>query len=274
MTLAREDLASGALQGVVRAARFADPTPMQVSAPSAWMFASPDPAAEHVNQLLFGEVFDVLETVGQFGWGQARRDGYVGFVELHAIAPDLLSPSHWIAARSTFAFAEPAVRAKPFGPMAMNALCRVEASECAFSKDNAAGWTPTAHLRAIGSFHRDHAGVAESLLGAPYLWGGRDCAGLDCSGLIQAALQACGVAAPRDADQQAALGVELAAGELRRGDLVAWRGHIGVMLDAERLLHANAYHMAVACEPLSSAVARIAAGGTGQPTAYRRLDSI
>jgi hypothetical protein len=58
---------------------------------------------------------------------------------------------------------------------------------------------------------------------------------------------------------------------LARGDLVCWRGHIGVMLDEARLLHANAHHMAVAIEPLADAIARIAAGPTGEPTAYRRL---
>ncbi len=108
-------------------------------------------------------------------------------------------------------------------------------------------------------------------LGAPYLWGGRDSLGLDCSGLVQQALYAVGAACPRDTDQQALLGESVPRSELARGDLVFWRGHVGMMLDETRLIHANAHHMAVAIEPLSAAVARIAGKGGGEPTAMRRL---
>jgi cell wall-associated NlpC family hydrolase len=271
VTLARTDLAASGLQGVVRAARFVAPRPMTVSSPSAWMWQTPERSAEHVNQLLFGELFDALETHGEFVWGQARRDGYVGFVEtgvLHAVSP---AATHWVAVRSTFAFSEPAVRAPPFGPLSMNALVAVEESQGAFLRAQGAGWIAASHLRPIGSFATDPAGVAEQFLGAPYLWGGRDAAGLDCSGLIQLAFQACGKAAPRDADQQAALGFEIDPKDLRRGDLVAWRGHVGIMLDEARLLHANAHHMAVAVERLAEGMERIALAGHGQPTAYRRV---
>ena len=113
----------------------------------------------------------------------------------------------------------------------------------------------------------DDPGAAALIhLGAPYLWGGRDSAGLDCSGLIQQALFACGVACPRDSDQQQALGVPAELDALRRGDLVFWPGHVGMMLDGERLIHANAHFMAVTVEPLADARARI-----GEPKACRRV---
>jgi cell wall-associated NlpC family hydrolase len=114
-------------------------------------------------------------------------------------------------------------------------------------------------------FAGDPAAVALSFLGAPYQWGGRESLGLDCSGLVQQALYACGQACPRDSDMQAALGQAVERGALRRGDLVFWKGHVGMMLDGERLLHANAFHMQVQVEPLAQAIARI-----GEPTAYRR----
>ncbi len=269
VTLARTDLAASGLQGLVRAARFVAPRPMTIASPSAWMWRAPERSAEHVNQLLFGELFDALETHGEFVWGQARRDGYVGFVESGVLRAESPAATHWVAVRSTFAFAEPAVRAPPFGPLSMNALVAVEESEGAFLRAHGAGWIAASHLRPIGSLATDPAAVAEQFLGAPYLWGGRDAAGLDCSGLIQLAFQACGKAAPRDADQQAALGFEVEAKDLQRGDLAPWKSHIGIMLDEARLLHANAHHMAVAVEPLAEATARIAA-----PNAYRRVPLI
>ncbi|MFI4936296.1 MAG: C40 family peptidase, partial [Caulobacterales bacterium] len=94
--------------------------------------------------------------------------------------------------------------------------------------------------------------------------------GLDCSGLIQQARYACGLATPRDSDQQAVLGRDASPDELLRGDLVFWRGHVGMMLDGARLIHANAHHMAVTIEPLSEVVTRNEQKGAGPPTAYRR----
>jgi cell wall-associated NlpC family hydrolase len=118
----------------------------------------------------------------------------------------------------------------------------------------------------------DHA---ERFLGVPYLWGGRSAAGLDCSALVQLAFAAAGIAAPRDSDMQASLlGEALPESEpLRRGDLVFWRGHVGIVADGRLLVHANAHHMAVVREPLAEVEARVAQAGGGPVTGRRRLGS-
>jgi hypothetical protein len=59
-------------------------------------------------------------------------------------------------------------------------------------------------------------------------------------------------------------------GEFARGDLVFWKGHVAIGLDAEQIIHANAFHMAVAIEPLDAAIERIRAAGSGDPVAFRR----
>ena len=131
------------------------------------------------------------------------------------------------------------------------------------------GFVHQRHL--LPEVERDFAAIAERFLGVPYVWGGKTAAGLDCSGLIQTALQAVGKAAPRDTDMmEKALGDAVAIGAVRRGDLVFWKGHMGVMLDGTRLLHANAYHMAATIEPLAEAIARIDAIA-GPVTAVKRL---
>ena len=118
---------------------------------------------------------------------------------------------------------------------------------------------------------KDFVAIAERFLGAPYVWGGKTVAGLDCSGLIQTALQVVGKAAPRDTDMmEKTLGETIALSDAGRGDLVFWKGHMGVMLDEARLLHANAFHMAVAIEPLSEAITRIEKVA-GPVTSIKRL---
>lgn len=270
VTLARSDLAARALEGLIAAATYADPAPRSVIAPAAGLRRSPDLGAEQLDQVLFGEIFDVLEEQDGFAWGQSRRDGYVGFVESAALGPAGGLPTHKISAIRTYAFAEPSIKTRAFGPYSINALVRIEAREGRFAKAAGAGWFIEDHLAPIGSFEDDAAAVAERFLGAPYLWGGRESLGLDCSGLTQQALAACGIAYPRDTDQQQQLGEPLTADQLRRGDLVFWKGHVAMMLDAERIIHANAHHMATAIEPLSQTRARYVAAGVGEPTAYRR----
>lgn len=271
VTLARCNLATAALEGVVRADVFAEPAASRVISPCAPLRAAADAGSEQVNQLLFGETFDALETSGDFVWGQARRDGYVGFVDARQLGAEGAAPTHWVKAVRAFAFAAPSIKAPASGPLSLNALVTIVEETDALMRAEGLGWVARRHLAPIGEVLTDPAAVAECFIGAPYLWGGRDGLGVDCSGLVQQALWACGRTCPRDADQQARLGEGVAMGALARGDLVFWTGHVGMMLDGERLIHANAHHMAVAIEPLASAIQRIEDKGGGAPTAFRRL---
>ena len=272
LTPLRDGVASRSLEGIVKAEVYLDPKIMACAVPAAGVHRAPDLASEQMDQLLFGEAFEAIEEeAGGFVWGQARRDGYVGFVAASALAAPAPEPTHRVAAARTYAFAEPRIKSRASGPYSMNALVAVEAQEGRLCKIAGAGWMAAEHLTPVGVFETDVAAVAERFVGAPYLWGGRESLGLDCSGLVQAALFACGLACPRDADQQAGLGREIARPEFGRGDLVFWRGHVAIGLDATRVVHANGHHMMVAIEPLETALSRIEAAGVGKPTAFRRL---
>ena len=271
LTLARPDLAAQALEGLVRATRYAPTTPMACLSPAAAIRRDADLEAEQLDQLLFGESFDVLETAGGWAWGQARRDGYVGFVALDDLRPEPPAATHWVSALRAYAFTAPSIKSRIRGLYSMNALVAIEAREGRFARASGAGWFVEAQLSPIGQVEPDPATVAERYVGAAYQWGGRESLGLDCSGLVQQALLACGRACPRDTDMQAQIGQPIAREDLRRGDLVFWLGHVGMMQDEIRLIHANAYHMAVAIEPLGAAIERIGRTETGQPTGFRRV---
>ena len=265
-TPARSDLAAQALEGLVRADRYVTPEPRQCVVHATAIRAAPAVAAEQTDQLIFGEAFDVLDRRDGFAWGQARRDGYVGWVAEEALAAPVLTPTHRVAALRAYAFPEPDLKSGPPTLLTMNALVTVEAREGRFARVARAGWVGAHKLADLMTFEADPAAVAERYLGAPYQWGGRESLGLDCSGLVQQALLACGRACPRDADmQERELGDAIGAAERRRGDLVFWKDHVAMLLDPERVVHANGWHMAVAVEPLAEAVAR-----NGEPTLYRR----
>jgi cell wall-associated NlpC family hydrolase len=132
------------------------------------------------------------------------------------------------------------------------------------------------HLVPVAALETDFVTVAERFLGTPYLWGGKTSIGIDCSALVQLALDSCGIACPRDTDmQEQSLGTALAApydtARLRRGDLMFWKGHVAIVCDGTTLLHTNASRqMAVAFEPIVDTVARIRATGY-DVTSVRRL---
>lgn len=271
LTLIRDGVASVALEGLVRAERYVAPTAMRCARPAAAIRKVADAGAGTEDQLVFGEAFDVLLAEGDFSFGQARRDGYVGFVETAALAPGWGEPTHWISALRTYAFSRPDLKSAPRGLYTQNSFVTAGAREGRFVEVEGAGWMVEEHLTPIGVYLDDPADIASAYLSAPYQWGGRESAGLDCSGLVQQALYAAGRTGPRDTDMQGGrVGRPVERSDLARGDLVFWPGHVGMMIDQTRILHANAHHMAVRIEPLDEAIARIEAAGVGKPTSYRR----
>ncbi len=260
LTPARGDVAAAHLRGVVEAQRFVEATPFQVTAGVAALRRDPQGGAEMVGQQRLGEAFDVYDEREGWGWGQTRADGYVGYVEMDALSAPVLAPDLKLTALRSYVFSAPDIRSAPRFLVSLNSRFTQERREGDFIHVARAGWIAAVHLAPLTHRAPDWVAVAERFLGAPYLWGGKESLGLDCSGLIQMALAAAGIDAPRDTDmQEAMVGVEAdIAAPRRRGDLVFWRGHVGVMVDGTRLLHANGTWMETVLEPLEDVAARMA----------------
>ena len=268
----RPEVAAKHLQGQVEAARFVEGARHQVIEPIAEMRRAPSHEARLDTQVLLGEIVTVYETSEEgWAWGQLETDGYVGWLSANAIAPPGPAATHKVAVPRTLGFPGPDIKLPPMTALPLGALLTIVRQDERFAV-NAFGWHfPLVHLAPIKARQPDFVSVAETLLGAPYLWGGKTSLGLDCSGLVQVALQAAGHACPRDSDmQELALGKLSSLASLRRGDLVFWQGHVAIARDAETLIHANAHHMAVAIEPASQAIARIKAAGN-DVTSVKRL---
>lgn len=239
------------------------PVRYQVTAGVAAIRAVPAPDGEMVTHALHGEILDVFREVGEFGLCQLGRDRYVGWVLMEAVSAPVLPPTHKVSALRTYCFSEPDFKSAPRFMLCLGARVVATGKTAGpWVQCERAGWVHQRHLAALTDFETDPAGVAERYLETPYLWGGRESLGLDCSGLVQQAFEACGVQLPRDSDMQAAWAGEAIAdwqapGRLQRGDLVFWTGHVGILTAPDTLLHANVHHLCVAREPLAKAIARI-----------------
>ena len=273
LTPARPDLADERLRGLVEAARFVEGRACRVVVPSCPVRRAARADAALDTEALLGEPVTVYDEEEGWAWAQLGRDGYVGYLPADALGPDGPEPTHRVATLRTFVFPGPDLKLPPLGHMPLGAGVSPVDVRGGWVRLAASGWVWGAHLAPEAVVEADWVSVAERLLGVPYLWGGKTPIGLDCSGLVQLALARGGVSAPRDTDmQEGSLGRPVSIdGDLARGDLVFWRGHVGIMRDGERLLHANGHHMAVASEKLVEAVRRIENAGSGSPTTVRRL---
>jgi cell wall-associated NlpC family hydrolase len=271
----RKDLAATSLKGLVEADRFVDGVAFQVTGGLASLRKQGTEDAEQLSQALHGDVIIIFEEVAGFGWGQMASDGYVGWFDMAALSSPVLPVTRKVKALRTYAYAHPSAKAQPHYLLSMGAqICETGERENGFVFCARAGWVYDAHLAPLDQYVTDPVELALKFLDAPYQWGGVESLGLDCSGLVQTCFKAAGIAMPRDSYMQREIGRPVAfdsnLNDLKRGDIVCWRGHVAIMVDTDDIVHSNGFHLKVAREALHEAKDRIGAQYGGILT-IRRL---
>ena len=263
-------VAHARLRGDVEASAFVQGDIARVCVPVADLCRSPNGPRD--KQLLHGQPVCVLERHAGWAFVQDVVDDYVGYVPQASVG-QIAQPTHRIGAPLAPIYSAPDIKSAETGFLSFFSEVALTDDGGAFLQLSGGGYIARTHIVPFRWYAEDMASVAEMFLGRPYLWGGNSGLGLDCSGLIQLACHARGYSCPRDSDlQEASLGRAVAPdAPLRRGDLIFWKGHVGILRDAETLLHANAYHMAVAQEPLQTAIDRIGLKEFGAVTAIKRM---
>jgi cell wall-associated NlpC family hydrolase len=275
LTPARPDLAARHLAGKIAADAYVDGHVSVVLDAAVPVRRVPSPDAMLETEALLGERVRVYETTDEgWSWGQLETDGYVGYFPANALssaAAAAATPTHKVAAIRTLMYPGPSIHLAPIAAPPLGATLSIVGEDERFAATAAGAYVPVKHLAPLDRFEADFVAVSERFLGVPYLWGGKTNLGIDCSGLVQVALAACGIAAPRDADlQEQALGAPLRGDDRQRGDLMFWRRHVAIVRDRHTLIHANAYAMAVTIEPIADVLARVRETD-GDPTRIKRL---
>ncbi|MHA1128862.1 MAG: C40 family peptidase [Alphaproteobacteria bacterium] len=230
----RHDLAAEHLRGQVDVKKYVEGKPMVVGASMINLVRNANPEANLATQLLYGEGFTVYDEIADMGlaWGQSDRDGYVGYVPSAGLIEPPEGRVEQVTALSALVFAEPDFKSQLLGSYSLGCRVAVKDEENGYARLGEGIYTPLVNLTPVVG---DFVDVAERLVGSPYLWGGRSYFGLDCSGLVQLALQAVGVDAPRDSDMQATELGSAVVTPAQRGDLVFWAGHVGIITAVRRL---------------------------------------
>ncbi|MEO0498899.1 MAG: NlpC/P60 family protein [Pseudomonadota bacterium] len=251
---------------------------MQVRQAVLDLRAAPSDDAALDSQLLFGERVEVHAQADGWVWVQSGWDDYQGYCKLDALG-EPVPPTHRVVVPRTFLYTAPDLKAPVISPVSLASEVTVkqfhDTSNGSYAElvDGTALYAP--HLAPVDHVQADWISTAYGLLGTPYLWAGRSAMGADCSAFVQLALRMAGTFAFRDSDMQAAtLGEELdpdtPLAELQAGDLVFWRGHVGLVSTSNNLVHCNARNMSAVEEPLDEAVERIA-NLYERPTGLRRV---
>jgi len=252
----RDDLADATLAGQLVSTRYADPVRLRCIVDTAPVVNAPDVDAVAVSALLAGEDFDAFELIHGWAWGRCVHDAYVGWVPRAALGAASDSVTHRITAAVAPIFSGPDIKRSVVGRRYLGSRLAAEVTGD-FVALHGGGFVHRRHVDPVAVIAADWTAVARRLIGAPYVWGGRALSGIDCSGLVQVAMAACGIAVPRDCDQQRAALLKASGTVPERGNLVFFPGHVGIMVDGEQLLHANAYWMTTLIEPLAAVVARL-----------------
>lgn len=272
LTPARADLAASWLKDQVKADQYVDPVRQQISATVSSLYS--DAAVGPLGtQALYGEDVDVLENKNGWAWVQLIRDGYVGYMRSeHLTAAIPSAPTHRVSNIGGFIYPEANYKTAPVMPLSYGSLVHVREEKDGFALLENGGFVSLAHLSPIDFFSDEPIAEAFRFLGVPYLWGGRSHIGIDCSALIQLVLQACNYKCPRDSDlQEKHLGRPIDRDDVQGGDLVFFRGHVGLMVDENTLIHANDRSMAVSIDDLDEYLRWRSKNGKTPVKMFKRL---
>lgn len=216
-------------------------------------------------ECLYGESVEIIKNYSDWVYCKLNTDSYYGWIDKNSLGK-LKKATHRVIAIRSFIYKERNAKSDTLLYLPMGSLLALEEIHSDWAKISTpingqikSGYIPIGHIVKIGHKVSDWVNFAEKLKGTPYKWGGRDTLGLDCSALLQLSYQTFGVNIPRNSSQQVKLNKKRidSISDLKRGCVVFWKGHVGIMIDNLNCLHSNAFHMKAVIEPLEDIINRM-----------------
>ena len=208
--------------------------------------AEPKDQSEMISQVLFGQHFQIIEVNAKWIKIKLAHDNYEGWIcskqyqEITFEDYDNLSLNEFPLVSNRFTHLQ-LIGSNDTTPVSMGAILpyfhkgitRIRNNKYHFNGNIAS------------KHHNDILKYAYQLINTPYLWGGKSIFGIDCSGFTQLVYNLSGITIPRDAYQQAELGVTVEIENIKPSDLVFFINannrihHVGISLDNNQIIHAS-----------------------------------
>ena len=237
---------------------------MNVINSSILMKSEPSEDSPLETECLFGEKVEILDENLDWVYCKVNTDSYHGWVKKNGLGKTKKT-THRVISNRSFVYADKNAKSNhllylPLGAQLVIDNIQSEWAEInLYNNKTQVGFVPSKHIVSLDHRVKDWVAIAELSLGTPYKWGGRDTIGIDCSALLQLSYQTYGEDIPRNTSQEVKLKKKHIRNvdDLKRGCVVFWKGHVGIMIDKFNCIHANAFHMQTKIEPLNQIINRI-----------------
>jgi len=195
-------------------------------------------------ELLFGEIFIGEEEIEGWVHGYCEHDEYKGWVRRDTLSRNAFTPTHIINVAHTISYKNNEIESEVVNHLSFGSKIEVVKTDEGrygelMAQLSTGEWVMSAHITDINSFEKDYVTTALKFLNTPYRWGGRSGLGIDCSGLTQVCFARAGIKIPRNVSQQIEFFKnDVAPEEIQKGDIVFFKGHVGIMIDDKNIITA------------------------------------
>ncbi len=238
---------------------------MNIITPSTYMKSNTQSVSLLETECLYGEKVEILDKYQEWVYCKLNTDNYCGWIQKNSLG-QLKKITHRVINKSSFIYRETNPKSEILLRIPMGARLAVENIKSNWAQTfliinnkMQVGYVPSGHIVDNDNKVNDWVKIAQTLEGTPYRWGGRDTLGIDCSALLQLSYQTYGQNIPRNTSEQVNLKKNTLTNlnNLKRGCVVFWPGHVGIMIDKVNCIHANSFHMKTVTEPLFDIINRM-----------------